>query len=199
MIAADYALPAVKMHLLKSIPIGAGLGGGSSDAAFAIKALNEQFDLKISFEKQLDYARRLGSDCAFFISNKPAYCFQKGDEFEDIDLNLKGKWIVLVNPGLHISTVAAYSGIVPKWSEHDLRNVLKEPIENWKSKVKNDFEATLFPKYPLLGEIKEALYQQGALYAAMSGSGSTLFGIFELKKDLQKHFADYKVWQGPLD
>lgn len=199
MIAADYALPAVKMHLLKSIPIGAGLGGGSADAAFAIKALNEQFDLKISFEKQLDYARRLGSDCAFFISNKPAYCFQKGDEFEDIDLNLKGKWIVLVNPGLHISTVEAYSGIVPKRSEHDLRNVLKEPIENWKYKVKNDFEATLFPKYPLLGEIKEALYQQGALYAAMSGSGSTLFGIFELEKDLQKHFADYKVWQGPLD
>ncbi|MCF2489794.1 4-(cytidine 5'-diphospho)-2-C-methyl-D-erythritol kinase [Dyadobacter sp. CY347] len=199
MIAADYPLPPVKMHLLKSIPIGAGLGGGSADAAFAIKALNEQFDLKISFEKQLAYARRLGSDCAFFIPNKPAYCFEKGDLFEDIELNLKGKWIVLVNPGLHISTVEAYSGIVPKHGGHDLRHVLKEPIANWKFQVKNDFEATLFPKYPLLAEIKEALYEQGASYAAMSGSGSTLFGIFEQEKDLEKHFTGYTVWQGPLD
>lgn len=199
MIAANYPLPPVKIYLLKSIPIGAGLGGGSADAAFAIKALNQHFNLKISFEKQLDYARRLGSDCAFFIPNKPAYCFQKGDVFEDIDLSLKGKWIVLVNPGLHISTAEAYSGIIPKRSEHDLRTVLREPIENWKYKVKNDFEATLFPKYPLLEEIKGALYNEGALYAAMSGSGSTLFGIFDLEKDLTKHFAEFTVWQGLMD
>ncbi|MCF0061920.1 4-(cytidine 5'-diphospho)-2-C-methyl-D-erythritol kinase [Dyadobacter chenwenxiniae] len=199
MIATDYPLPPVKMHLLKSIPIGAGLGGGSADAAFAIKALDQHFNLKISFEKQLDYARRLGSDCAFFIPNKPAYCFQKGDISEDIELNLNGRWIVLVNPGMHISTAEAYSGIIPKRSEFDLRIVLKEPIGNWKHKVKNDFEATLFPKYPLLAEIKEALYKQGAGYAAMSGSGSTLFGIFDLEKDLSKHFAEFVVWQGRLD
>ena len=198
MLSADYNLPPVKMHLLKAIHIGAGLGGGSADAAFAIKALNQQFDLKISFEKQLDYARRLGSDCAFFIRNEPAFCYEKGDVFEPIDLSLKGKWIVLVNPGLHISTVEAYAGIVPKRSEEDLRNLLKEPVENWKNGVKNDFEATLFVKYPLLEEIKTELYQQGTLYAAMSGSGSTLFGIFEKETDLKKSFSDFNVWQGLL-
>jgi len=199
MIAADYSLPPVKIHLLKAIPIGAGLGGGSADAAFAIKALNQHFNLKIPFEKQLDYARRLGSDCAFFIHNKPAYCFQKGDVFEEIALDLSGKWIVLVNPGLHISTIDAYTGIIPKRSEFDLRIVLKEPVTSWKYKVKNDFEATLFPKYPLLEEIKKALYNQGAVYAAMSGSGSTLFGIFDLETDLTMHFADFTVWQGLLN
>lgn len=197
-IAADYDLAPVKMHLLKAIPIGAGLGGGSADAAFAIKALNQLFDLKISFEKQLEYARRLGSDCAFFIRNEPAYCYEKGDVFEPINLDLKGKWIVLVNPGLHISTVEAYSGVVPKRSDIDLRNVLKQPIATWKREVKNDFEATLFIKYPLLDKIKAELYEQGASYAAMSGSGSTLFGIFESERDLKRHFSRFNVWQGLL-
>jgi len=196
MVAADYPLPPVKMHLLKSIPIGAGLGGGSADAAFAIKALNQQFGLQISFEKQLAYARRLGSDCAFFIRNEPAFCYEKGDVFEPVDLNLKGKWIVMVNPGLHISTVEAYSGVVPKRSDADLRKLLKEPVQNWRHTVKNDFEATLFPKYPLLAKLKADLYEQGALYAAMSGSGSTLYGIFEIETDLKKQFSEFTVWQG---
>ncbi|MCE7067292.1 4-(cytidine 5'-diphospho)-2-C-methyl-D-erythritol kinase [Dyadobacter sp. CY326] len=199
MIAADHDLPPVKMHLLKGIPIGAGLGGGTSDAAFAIKGLNQLFDLKISFEKQLEYARRLGSDCAFFIRNEPAFCYEKGDVFEPINLELKGKWIVLVNPGIHISTVEAYSGVVPKRSEEDLRNVLKQPIETWKNNVKNDFEATLFVKYPLLEKVKTALYQQGAEYAAMSGSGSTLFGIFDKETDLRRQYSDFNVWQGLLN
>lgn len=199
LIARDYDLTPVKMHLLKCIPIGAGLGGGSADAAFAIKALNQLFDLKISFEKQLEYARRLGSDCAFFIRNEPAYCFERGDVFEPINLNLRGQWIVLVNPGLHISTIEAYSGIVPKRSDADLRNLLIQPVQSWKDKVKNDFEATLFVKYPLLQDIKRDLYKQGASYAAMSGSGSTLFGIFEKETDLKEHFPDFNVWQGLLN
>jgi len=198
MIASDYALPAVQMHLLKAVPIGAGLGGGSSDAAFAIKALDQQFNLQISFEKQLDYARRLGSDCAFFILNKPAYCFEKGDKFEEIDLNLRGKWIVMVNPGIHISTIEAYAGINPQPGRSDLRNVLKQPVSAWKDEVKNDFEATLFPKYPLLQKIKDDLYSSGAEYAAMSGSGSTLYGIYDNEKNLEKHFSKFKVWQGFL-
>lgn len=198
LLAADYSIPAVDMHLLKSVPIGAGLGGGSSDAAFAIKALNELFDLKISLGNQIGYARRLGSDCAFFIRNQPVYCFHKGDEFEEIDLRLTGKWIVLVNPGLHISTLEAYSGIKPQHSEHDLRTILKQPIPRWRDFVKNDFEATLFPKYPLLEKIKDNLYQRGADYVSMSGSGSTVYGIFDEEIDLSRAFPVHKVWQGVL-
>lgn len=195
---ADYDLPPVSIHLLKAIPIGAGLGGGSSDAAFVITALNQQFDLKISSEKQLGYARRLGSDCAFFIVNKPVYCYDKGDHFVDIDLNLAGKWIILVNPGIHISTAEAYAGVKPKLSGNDLRNLLEEPISMWKNGVKNDFEAALFIKYPLLKSIKESLYEYGADYAAMSGSGSTLYGIFDKEIDLSAYFQRYKIWQGFL-
>lgn len=197
-LAGDYELHPVKMHLLKAIPIGAGLGGGSSDAAFAIRALNDFFKLNISFEKQLDYARRLGSDCAFFILNKPAYCFQKGDRFEDIDLKLAGKWIVLVNPGIHISTIEAYAGIKPAAAKTNLRDDLKGPVADWATRIKNDFEATLFPKYPLLKEIKQRLYADGAEYASMSGSGSTVYGIFEKQKNLNNYFKNYKVWQGLL-
>jgi len=197
-LAEDYKLPAVTIHLLKAIPIGAGLGGGSADAAFMIYALNEQFNLKISLKKQLDYARRLGSDCAFFIINKPVYCFQKGDHFEDIDLKLAGKWIVLINPGVHISTPEAYAGVIPAVPESDLRDLLKEPVLSWKNTIKNDFETTLFPKYPLLKTIKEDLYNLGATYAAMSGSGSTLYGIFENEIDLTSRFKDFNIWQGLL-
>lgn len=198
MLAADYEFEPVNIHLLKAVPIGAGLGGGSSDAAFTIKALNELFGLKISLEKQLDYARRLGSDCAFFIENKPVYCLEKGDRFEEISLTLAGKWIVLVNPELHISTAEAYAGIQPLKSETDLRDILKKPMESWNRVVKNDFETSLFPKYPVLKEIKESLYSEGAKYAAMSGSGSTLFGIFDEEKGLSGNFDQYKVWQGYL-
>ncbi|MDQ6477725.1 4-(cytidine 5'-diphospho)-2-C-methyl-D-erythritol kinase [Dyadobacter sp. LHD-138] len=198
MLAADYILPNVNIHLLKAVPIGAGLGGGSADAAFTITALNKLFSLGISLEKQQDYARRLGSDCAFFIDNKPVYCFDKGDRFEKMDLTLAGKWVVLVNPGLHISTVEAYAGIKPEKSTTDLRETLKQPIENWKAFVKNDFENSLFPKFPVLAGIKEILYKQGAAYAAMSGSGSTLFGIFEAETDLSTIFKNYKIWQGTL-
>jgi 4-diphosphocytidyl-2-C-methyl-D-erythritol kinase len=198
LVAEDYDVPPVKIHLLKAIPIGAGLGGGSADAAFTIRALDQQFDLKISYEKQLDYARRLGSDCAFFILNKPAYCFNKGDEFEDISLSLAGKWIVMVNPGLHISTIEAYSGVKAKRSDQDLRTVLKEPVASWRDQIKNDFEATLFVKYPLLETIRKDLYQLGATYASMSGSGSTIYGIFDEENDLKDNFNDYKVWQGFL-
>ncbi|MCF2446027.1 4-(cytidine 5'-diphospho)-2-C-methyl-D-erythritol kinase [Dyadobacter sp. CY345] len=198
MLAADYTFTPVNIHLLKAVPIGAGLGGGSSDAAFTIKALNDLFSLKISLEKQLEYARRLGSDCAFFIENKPLYCFEKGDRFEEISLTLAGKWIVLVNPGLHISTFEAYSGVKPRHSEVDLRALLKQPLSEWKQTVKNDFEESLFPKFSVLKKIKEKLYEKGAVYAAMSGSGSTLYGIFEEETDLSLIFKEYKIWQGYL-
>jgi 4-diphosphocytidyl-2-C-methyl-D-erythritol kinase len=198
MLARDYDLPPVKIHLLKTVPIGAGLGGGSADAAFTIKALNELLDLEISLEEQENYARRLGSDCAFFIRNKPMYCFEKGDRFENIDIRIAGKWIVLVNPGIHISTVEAYSGVVAKRSAEDLRTVVSGPVTEWKDRITNDFEATLFKKYPLLQETKEKLYNLGAEYAAMSGSGSTVFGIFGEQQNVKPHFPDFRSWQGFL-
>jgi 4-diphosphocytidyl-2-C-methyl-D-erythritol kinase len=194
----DHSIPPVSMHLLKSVPIGAGLGGGSSDAAFAIKALNSLFDLRIPVEEQLEYARTLGSDCAFFITNQPAFCFNKGDEFDKIEVNLTGKWIVLVNPGIHISTAEAYSGIKPQPSGQDLRFDLTQPLSAWKNVVKNDFETSLFPKYPLLAEIKQRLYNYGAVYASMSGSGSTLYGIFQEETDLTNELRPFKVWQGTI-
>jgi 4-diphosphocytidyl-2-C-methyl-D-erythritol kinase len=198
LLSKDHALPPVSMHLLKSIPIGAGLGGGSSDAAFAIKTLDRLFCLGITIEEQLRYARQLGSDCAFFISNQPAYCFNKGDEFDKINVALAGKWIVLVNPGIHISTVEAYAGILPRPSGQDLRITLGQPISDWKNTVKNDFETSLFPKYPILAEVKKKLYASGALYASMSGSGSTIYGIFEKEMDFAKELDSYRVWQGIL-
>ncbi|WP_353722400.1 4-(cytidine 5'-diphospho)-2-C-methyl-D-erythritol kinase [Dyadobacter sp. 676] len=198
MLAGDYNLPPVKIHLLKTVPIGAGLGGGSADAAFTIKALNQLFSLDISIEEQENYARRIGSDCAFFIRNRPVYCFEKGDKFDVIDIDISGKWIALINPGIHISTVEAYSGVVAKRSTEDLRNILRKPIQEWKDRVTNDFEATLFKKYPLLKEIKEKLYDLGAEYAAMSGSGSTLFGIFRKEQNVKLHFPEFRLWQGFL-
>jgi 4-diphosphocytidyl-2-C-methyl-D-erythritol kinase len=198
MLRRDFNLSPVKIHLLKTVPIGAGLGGGSADAAFTIRALNQLFGLGISVEEQEQYARRIGSDCAFFIRNKPAYCFEKGDRFDNIDMNIAGKWIVLVNPGIHISTVEAYSGVAAKRSTENLRTILREPITEWRNRVRNYFEATLFKKHPLLEEIKEKLYGLGAEYAAMSGSGSTLFGIFGEEQNVKQHFPDFRLWQGFL-
>lgn len=198
LLAQEHDLPAVSVHLLKAIPIGAGLGGGSADAAFTIKALNQLFSLNISVNQQQDYARTLGSDCAFFIENKPMYCYGKGDQFEDIALRLTGKWIMLVNPGLHISTPEAYAGVVPHTPTTDLRTLLNLPLNQWEGKIVNDFEESLFPKYPVLEEYKQELYALGAHYASMSGSGSTLYGIFDAEVEIPNNFGNSIVWQGEL-
>lgn len=198
LLASDYTLAPVSLHLLKAIPIGAGLGGGSADAAFTIKALNSFFALGLSTGQQQDYARRLGSDCAFFIENRPMYCYGKGDEFEEIALRLTGKWIVLVYPNLHISTAEAYAGITPRQPTTDLRELLQQPIQTWRNRIVNDFEDALFIKYPSLSVIKQHLYELGAEYASMSGSGSTLYGIFAKQVDLSNNFGDSLVWQGEL-
>jgi 4-diphosphocytidyl-2-C-methyl-D-erythritol kinase len=198
LLARDYSLPPVEIHLLKAIPIGAGLGGGSADAAFTIRALNELFGLQLTTLRQQDYARTLGSDCAFFIENKPTYCYGKGDQFEEIPLRLTGKWIVLVNPGLHIATAEAYARVRPARPATDLRELLQLPIAGWRTTVVNDFEASLFPGYPQLSAIKDKLYELGALYASMSGSGSTVYGIFENEPEGSNNFSPYAVWQGEL-
>jgi 4-diphosphocytidyl-2-C-methyl-D-erythritol kinase len=184
------------IHLHKVIPMGAGLGGGSADGAFTLKMLNEVYELKLSNDELKDFARKLGSDCAFFIENRPVFCFNKGDEFEDFMLDLKGKFVVLVNPDIHISTAEAYSGVSPKKPEIALKTALSQPISEWKKIVKNDFEENLLLKYPTIAAVKATLYQAGAVYASMTGSGSTVYGIFEQESDLKNSFTSFALWQG---
>lgn len=199
LVAQDYAVPSVKVHLHKHIPIGAGLGGGSSDAAFFIKLLNDQFELGISWGEMHHYARQLGSDCSFFVSNRPAFAEGRGDEYESIQLDLSKYYIVLVYPKIHINTAKAYSGVKPKSPVRSLESdILNLPIGKWKGIIHNDFEDFIFPQFPEIKAIKEKLYEKGALYAAMSGSGSTVFGIFEKETDLSKEFTGSFVFEGKL-
>ncbi|WP_342647948.1 4-(cytidine 5'-diphospho)-2-C-methyl-D-erythritol kinase [Mucilaginibacter sp. CSA2-8R] len=175
----DFDLPPVSIHLHKHIPIGAGLGGGSADAAFMIKLLNQQFELGLTPENMMNYARQLGADCAFFINNEPVYAFDKGDRFEPVELNLSRYCLVLVMPPVHVSTAEAYGGITPKPVEVSLKNLIQQPISHWKTHIKNDFEEHIFKAYPVIAGVKSALYQAGAIYASMSGSGASVFGVFE--------------------
>jgi 4-diphosphocytidyl-2-C-methyl-D-erythritol kinase len=198
LVKQDFNIPPVMIHLHKVVPIGAGLGGGSADCAFTIKTLNDLFELHLTTEQMENYARKLGSDCAFFIQNIPKYCVGKGDEFLDISLDLSDKYIVLVNPNIHISTAEAYSGVKPIESEIDLRLILQNPVNQWVNVVKNDFENHLLPKYSTISTIKEQLYEYGAAYASMTGSGSTIFGIFEQEINLTETFAEFSVWQGKM-
>lgn len=184
----DFNLPPVEIHLFKSIPVGAGLGGGSSDAASVLKGLNTLFGLSIPLENLAAYAARLGSDCPFFLYDTPMFGRGRGDilepfssgplsELEDSSLYR----IKVVDPGIHVSTAEAYSGIVPDISGKGLDRLLSElPIEQWKDHIVNDFEDTVFAKYPELLRIKAQLYEEGAVYASMSGSGSAVYGIFKL-------------------
>jgi 4-diphosphocytidyl-2-C-methyl-D-erythritol kinase len=194
----DFPLKPVRMQLHKIIPIGAGLGGGSSDAAFAIKLLNKIFSLGLSSEQMIKYAGILGSDCAFFIENKPAYAKGKGDVLEPIKINLDKYFITLVKPDLHISTAAAYSKVTSAIPSQPLNKLLAKPVETWKQTIKNDFEESAFAEYPELQNIKQKLYDKGAVYASMSGSGSSMYGIFSRKTDLKKIFPGHTTWSSML-
>ncbi|PJA06313.1 MAG: 4-(cytidine 5'-diphospho)-2-C-methyl-D-erythritol kinase [Flavobacteriales bacterium CG_4_10_14_0_2_um_filter_32_8] len=175
----DFLIPAVKIHLHKVIPIGAGLGGGSADAAFMLKILNELFNLNITTNQLINYAQKLGSDCAFFIKNKPIYAFHKGDEFEEVALDLSSYTISIEYPNIHINTAEAYREISPKKSTTNLKELIKSPIHNWKSTIKNDFEESIFPNHPEIESLKQEMYKKEALYASMTGSGSAVYGIFK--------------------
>ena len=185
LLQTDFNLPAVKIHLHKIIPAGAGLGGGSADASFTLKALNRLFNLNLSLLKLQSYARRLGSDCAFFIENKPVFAFEKGDIFKPISLKLSSYKIILLFPEQHVSTAKAYAGVQPQLPEASLENLIRQPIENWRNLIFNDFEKPIFHLYPQIGQLKKDLYDLGAVYASMSGSGSAVYGIFE-PEQLQK-------------
>ncbi|MBI2281563.1 MAG: 4-(cytidine 5'-diphospho)-2-C-methyl-D-erythritol kinase [Bacteroidetes bacterium] len=179
LIKTDFDVASIHIHLHKVIPIGAGLGGGSADAAFTLKALNQLFELNLTEEQLIVYARKLGSDCAFFIKNTPVYAFGKGDEFEPIDLDLSKFNIKIEYPNIHVGTAEAYAGVKPKPSSKSLKDLIKLPIENWKNSIKNDFEASIFLNHLQIKVLKEKFYNEGAIYASMTGSGSAVFGIFE--------------------
>jgi len=175
----DHHFPEQQITLLKNIPVGAGLGGGSADAAFLIKLLDSKFKLGLSVPQMEDYARQLGADCAFFIRNTPVYAFDKGDRFEALELDLSAYFLVLVMPPVHVSTAVAYAGVKPLKRDSGLKTLLSQPVPTWKDVVVNDFETSVFEEFPEIGHIKNKLYGAGALYAAMSGSGASVFAIFE--------------------
>lgn len=193
----EYNIPPVHIHLHKVIPMGAGLGGGSADAAFAIKLLNNLFALSLSDTQMESLAGRLGSDCPFFIKNKPVLAEGTGTEFSDINLDLSGKYLVLICPNVHVGTAEAYQSVKPAVPEQNVKEIIENTsIDRWKNSLKNDFEASIFPKYSQLQNIKQQLYAAGALYASMSGSGSSIYGLFE-KEPSMASVPDI-CWQGIL-
>jgi 4-diphosphocytidyl-2-C-methyl-D-erythritol kinase len=178
LLAGEHELPPMKIFLEKLSPVGAGLGGGSADAAFALRMIAQLGGLTLSDEELAAYAARLGSDCAFFIYNRPMFGSGRGEILEPVNLDLSAyEFKVYIPEGVSVSTADAYRGIVPQLPEKPLREVLSQPVETWKAELKNDFEQTVFAKYPSLAPVKEMLYNQGAVYAAMSGSGSAFFQI----------------------
>ncbi|HEX7905537.1 MAG TPA: 4-(cytidine 5'-diphospho)-2-C-methyl-D-erythritol kinase [Chitinophagaceae bacterium] len=181
----------IQMHLHKAVPAGAGLGGGSADAAFTLITLNKEFKLGLSDDQLIQYAIKIGSDCPFFVINKPRYAAGRGELMEHIDLNLSAYKIVVVNPGIHINTGRAFLHAKPAVPEESLKEIIARPVERWKDDLVNDFEKWVFSEYQQIVEIKDELYIKGALYASLSGSGSTVYGIFPKEKILHLSFPGY--------
>ncbi|MDR3118108.1 MAG: 4-(cytidine 5'-diphospho)-2-C-methyl-D-erythritol kinase [Mediterranea sp.] len=179
MLDEKFNLPPVDIHLYKHIPSGAGLGGGSADATFMLKLLNDMFSLGLSTEELERYAVRLGADCAFFIRNRPAFAEGIGNIFSPVSLSLKDYRLVVIKPDIFVSTREAFANINPRKPAYPLKEAIIRPVGEWPNLITNDFEESIFPQYPEIGEIKEMLYRQGALYASMSGSGSSVFGLFD--------------------
>ena len=178
MMAQDYDLPRVHVHLYKQIPTQAGMGGGSSDCAYMIRLLNEMFSLGMSDDKMIGYAARLGADCAFFIKAQPAYAEGIGERLQPITIDLSGYKMLVVRPNIPVSTKEAFSLITPQKPMKNCLDIVRQPIETWKDELVNDFEHSVFALHPEIGKLKEIMYDQGAVYAAMSGSGSSVFGLF---------------------
>lgn len=188
-------LPKLDICLLKKIPTGAGLGGGSADAAFMLMMLNKHFQLQIEKEKMLQYAALLGSDCAFFIHNQPCFATGRGEKLSIIHLDLSQYSWLIINPNIHIATPWAFQLITPTIPKVSLVDIVKEPVHTWPNLLVNDFEKPIMAHYPLLREIKHLLYKNGALYASMSGSGSSLFGLFADKQTATKVSSLFSSYQ----
>ncbi len=180
LVKKDYpGLPGIKIHLHKAIPLGSGLGGGSADGVATLQLLNKKFSLNITTGQLFGYALKLGSDCPFFLLNKPVFASGRGETLEPLQLSLSGYKIIIVNPGIHISTTEAFKDITPSIPKKRIKEIISQPIETWKKELINDFEKSVSKKYPLINKIKNDLYERGAIYSAMSGSGSTVYGIFK--------------------
>ncbi len=181
LLAQDFKLPRVHTHLVKRIPMQAGLGGGSADGAFMIRLLDERFRLNMGFAEMERYASRLGSDCAFFITTEPSFGTGRGEVLEPVNIaeqNLQGYYIAIVKPAIAVSTREAFKQIICRQPEHCCRDIVRQPVETWKTVLTNDFEEPAFKQHPELADIKQQLYDLGAVYAQMSGSGSAFFGLF---------------------
>ena len=198
LLAANYNIPPVYIHLRKQIPIGAGLGGGSSDAAFVLKGLNELFSLNISRADLASFAAELGSDCPFFITSLPCLVSGRGEVISPSNIDLSGKFLVLINPNIHISTKEAYALINPQQPEGKLEEMLSGEQNKWKRSLVNDFQVPIAQKYPIISETIDFLYENGAYYAAMSGSGSTVFGLFDSEPVAEVNRAKGLVFSGEL-
>ncbi|MGE0587391.1 MAG: 4-(cytidine 5'-diphospho)-2-C-methyl-D-erythritol kinase [Cyclobacteriaceae bacterium] len=199
LLAEEFDLAPVSIHLHKIVPMGAGLGGGSSDAAFTLKLLNDIFELDLSVDRLKNYAAQLGSDCSFFIEDNPMLGSGRGEVLAPINVSLKGKHIIVVKPDVHISTVEAYQGITPTIPNRDVKGIVENTqIEGWREVLVNDFEVSVFRQHPIIAEIKKYFYDAGAIYASMSGSGASVFGIFDEPKDLKQRFGSPTYWSGTL-
>jgi 4-diphosphocytidyl-2-C-methyl-D-erythritol kinase len=195
----EFTLPPVNIHVHKVIPMGAGLGGGSSDAAHTLRLLNEIFQLQLNTFKLSAYASKLGSDCPFFIQDQPMLGTSRGEVLAATPVTLKGKFLVIVKPPIHVSTAAAFARVDPHQPDHGLAKLLEEVSPRlWKNVLINDFEFSVFQQYPRIKEIKDALYRKGATYASMSGSGAAVFGIFESEISLEGLMDENQTWSGFL-
>lgn len=195
----QFKLEPVKIHLHKVLPTGAGLGGGSSDAAFTLRLLNTVFNLKFTTNQLKEFASQLGSDCTFFVEDKPMLGSGRGEQLTELQLSLKGYYLVVVKPDIHVSTAEAYAGVLPQQPDKTIAEILSYPIAKWKDNLVNDFEKSVFKKYPSIEEIKNELYNCGAIYASMSGSGSSVYGIFQSETDLSSHFEGAQYWSDYLN
>lgn len=198
LLKTQYEIPPLEIHLLKAIPFGAGLGGGSADAAFMLKLLNDFCQLNIPADELEKIAVSIGADCPFFIRNTPVFASGTGNIFEPVDLSLKGYHFCLIKPDVAVSTPEAYSLVTPKAPEVSLKEIIRKPVTEWRNSMINDFEQSVFTKHRVIGQIKETLYQAGAVYASMSGSGSSVFGIFEDPPHLKEQFSGCFAWEGQL-
>jgi 4-diphosphocytidyl-2-C-methyl-D-erythritol kinase len=188
----EYEITPIKIHLHKVIPMGGGLGGGSSDGTYTLKAIDSLFDLKLSTTRLQELAAQLGSDCPFFVTALPQVATGRGEFLENIDFSLKGSYLYLINLGIHVSTAKAFSKVEFYMKNTSIAKIIKQPFKKIKSELVNSFETSVFESYPVLAEIKSRFTKEGAFYASMSGSGSTMYGIFSEKPE-KGMFADFDV------
>jgi 4-diphosphocytidyl-2-C-methyl-D-erythritol kinase len=196
LLSGETRLPPIEMHLHKQIPVGAGLGGGSSNASSTLLGLNSLAENPLNKEKLRVLAETLGSDCPFFLNQEPMIMEGRGEILTPVQLELEGYYLVLFFPDIQVSTAEAYQGVKPVYPDRLLKEIIQEPVSKWKGLIENDFELSVFRKFPRLNDIKQNLYSSGAVYASLSGSGSSLYGIFEKRPGLQVGLKKHVIWEG---